>query len=246
MRLKNRVAIVTGGARGIGKAISELFAAEGAKVVIWDLLDVGTETAQGIVDKGGVAEFTKISVTDRPAINAECARIKETHGSIDILINNAGVLRDKSLSKMTDADWDLVLDVNLKGVFICIQEVAHYMKEQQYGKIVSASSTTGIFGNFGQTNYGAAKAGVVGMSKTLALELGKYNITTNVIAPGFTQTDMTATIPQELVEAGKKQIPLRTIAQPIDIAYGYLYLASDESRFVTGVTIAIDGGVTRR
>jgi len=246
MRLKNRVAIVTGGARGIGQAIAELFAKEGAKVIIWDLLDAGTETAQSIVDNGGVAEFTKISVTDRAAINAECARIKAAHGSIDILINNAGVLRDKSLSKMTDADWDLVLDVNLKGVFICIQEVANYMKEQQYGKIVSASSTTGIFGNFGQTNYGAAKAGVVGMTKTLALELGKYNITCNAIAPGFTQTDMTASIPPELVEAGKKMIPLRTIAQPIDIAYGYLYLSSDESRFVTGVTIAIDGGVTRR
>ena len=246
MRLKDKVAIVTGGARGIGQAIAELFAKEGAKVVIWDLLDVGSETAQGIVDAGGVAEFSKISVTDRSAVNAECARINEKYGRIDILINNAGVLRDKSLAKMTDDDWDLVLDVNLKGVFICIQEVAHYMKAQQYGKIVSASSTTGIFGNFGQTNYGAAKAGVVGMTKTLALELGKYNITCNVVAPGFTETDMTATIPKEMVEAGKKAIPLRTIGQPIDIAYGYLYLACDESRFVSGITLAIDGGVTRR
>lgn len=246
MRLKDRVAIVTGGAKGIGGAIAELFAKEGAKVVIWDLIDQGEETAKTIVTNGGVAEFSKVSVTDRAAVKAECARIHEKHGRIDILINNAGILRDKSLSKMTDDDWDLALDVNLKGVFICTQEVIPYMKEQQYGKIVSASSTTGIFGNFGQANYGAAKAGVVGMNKTFAIELGKYNITCNVIAPGFTQTDMTATIPPELVEAGKKMIPLRTIAQPIDIAYGYLYFASDESRFVSGVVLPIDGGVTRR
>ncbi|MBT8221014.1 MAG: 3-oxoacyl-ACP reductase FabG [Bacteroidia bacterium] len=246
MRLKDKVAVVTGGARGIGQAVSELFAKEGAKVVIWDLLDVGSETAQNIIDSGGVAEFSKISVTNRNAVRSDLARINEKYGSIDILINNAGITRDKSLSKMTDEEWDLVIDVNLKGVFICTQEASHYMKSQSYGRIVSASSTTGVFGNFGQTNYAASKAGVIGMTKTWAIELGKYGITCNVIAPGFTLTDMTAAMPPEVIEAGKKLIPMRTVADPIDIAYGYLYLASDEARFVTGVTIAIDGGVTRR
>lgn len=246
MRLKDKIAVVTGGARGIGQAVAELFASEGAKVIIWDLLDVGFETVQNIVDNGGLAEFSKISVTDRNAVKADLERINDKYGRIDILINNAGITRDKSLSKMSDEEWDLVIDVNLKGVFICTQEASHYMKAQNYGRIVSASSTTGIFGNFGQTNYAASKAGVVGMNRTWAIELGKYGITCNVIAPGFTMTDMTATMPPEVIEAGKKLIPLRTVADPIDIAYGYLYLASDEARFVTGVTIAIDGGVTRR
>lgn len=245
MRLKDRIAIVTGGARGIGQAIAELFAKEGASVIIWDLLESGETVAQGIRDTGATAEFTKISVTDRPTIKAEMARIAEKYGRIDILINNAGITRDKSLGKMSDEDWDLVLDVNLKSVFICTQEVAPYMKAQNYGRIISASSTTGVAGNFGQTNYAASKAGIIGMTKTWALELGKYGITTNAIAPGFTMTDMTAAMPKEIIEAGKKMIPLRMIADPIDIAYGYLYLASDEARFVTGVTLAIDGGITR-
>jgi len=245
MRLENKVAIVTGGARGIGQAIAELFAKEGAKVIIWDLLDAGTDTANGINSAGGVAEFTKLSVTDHERIEAEVARIAEKYGRIDILINNAGITRDKSLSKMSIDDWDAVIDVNLKSVFLCTKAVLPHMREQNYGRIVSASSTTGLWGNFGQTNYAAAKAGIIGMTKTWALELGKYGITVNAIAPGFTLTDMTKELPAAMIEGAKQQIPMRMVADPIDIAYGYLYLSSDEARFVTGSTLCISGGTVR-
>ncbi len=245
MRLENRVAIVTGGARGIGQAVAELFAKEGAKVIIWDLLDMGEETAAGINANGGVAEFTKISVTDQEGILAETKRILEKYGQIDILINNAGITRDKSFSKMTIEDWNAVINVNLTSVFICTQAVLPAMREQNYGRIISASSTTGLWGNFGQTNYAAAKAGIIGMTKTWALELGKYGITANAIAPGFTLTEMTKAMPAAIIEGAKQQIPARMIAEPLDIAHGYLYLASEEARFVTGSTLCISGGSVR-
>ena len=245
MRLENKVAVVTGGARGIGKAISELFAQEGATVIIWDLLDVGEETAAGIQANGGKATFTKISVTDRPAIEAEAKRIFETHGRLDILANNAGIVKDRTLLKMTDDEWDAVMNVNLKGVFICTQSCVPYMMEHKYGRIITAASTSGMRGNYGQTNYSATKAGVIGMSKTWTLELGKYGITSNVIAPGYTITDMTATIPEEVSKGFAKQIPVRFLGEPMDIAQGYLFLASPEARFVSGVCLNIDGGAAR-
>lgn len=244
MRLKDRVAIVTGGARGIGQAISELFAKEGATVVIWDLLD-GQDVADTINADGGKAEFHKISVTDKEAVEANAAAVAEKHGKIDILINNAGITRDKSFLKMSDADWDSVIDVNLKGVFLCTRAVVPYMKAQNYGRIVSAASNVGIMGNFGQTNYSAAKAGVIGMTRTWAIELGKNGITANSLAPGFTLTEMTKKIPAENIKRMMPMIPLRKAAQPIDIAYGYLYLASDEASYVSGICLTIDGGVAR-
>jgi len=245
MRLENKVAIVTGGARGIGQAIAELFAKEGAKVVIWDLLDSGQETADGINSNGGVAEFTNLSVTDRPGIDAEVARIIAAHGRIDILINNAGITKDRSLSKMTIEEWDAVINVNLTSVFHCTQSVIPQMREQKYGRIISASSTTGLWGNFGQTNYAASKAGIIGMTKTWALELGKHGITVNAIAPGFTLTEMTKAMPEAALAGAKQQIPMNMLGEPIDIAYGYLYLASDEARYVTGSTLCISGGTVR-
>ncbi len=245
MRLKNKIAIITGGARGIGKAVSTLFAKEGASVIIWDLLDEGTETAKSINDEGGIAEFTKISVTDKAAIEAEAERIHNKYGKIDILINNAGITKDRTLHKMSEAEWDAVIDVNLKGVFLCTQVVSKYMKEAGYGRIVSAASNVGLRGNFGQTNYSATKAGVIAMSKTWTMELGKYGITANALAPGFTLTEMTEQIPKEHLEGLKKQIPLQKAAMPIDIAYGYLYLASDEASYVSGICLTIDGGISR-
>ena len=182
MRLANKVAVVTGGARGIGKAISELYAQEGATVVIWDLLDVGEETAAGIRKRGGKATFTKISVTDKEAIEVEAKRIFDTHGRLDILANNAGIVKDKSFLKMTEADWDAVMNVNLKGVFLCTQICVPYMIENKYGRIITASSTSGMRGNFGQANYSATKAGVIGMTKTWTIELGKYGITANALS----------------------------------------------------------------
>jgi len=245
MRLKNKVAIVTGGSRGIGQAISELFAKEGATVYIWDLLDEGASVAETIQATGGKASFTKISVTDREAVEAEMKKIHAQEGKIDILINNAGITRDKTLVKMTDEDWDSVINVNLKGVFLTTRAVVPYMREQNYGRIVCAASNVGIRGNFGQTNYVATKAGVIGMVKTWALELGKYGITANAIAPGYTLTPMTEKIPDAIADQAIKFIPVRFKADPIDIAYGYLYLASDEARFVTGICLPIDGGTSR-
>jgi len=203
MRLKNKVAIVTGGSRGIGKAVSELFAKEGASVIIWDLLEEGEEVSKQIMAGGGVAEFTKISVTDKEAIETEAERIYKKYNKIDILINNAGITKDRTLHKMS------------------------------------------LRGNFGQTNYSATKAGVIAMSKTWTVELGKYGITANALAPGFTLTEMTEQIPKEHIDGMKAQIPLRKVALPIDIAYGYLYLASDEASFVSGICLTIDGGISR-
>ncbi|MDH7446628.1 3-oxoacyl-ACP reductase FabG [Aquimarina sp. 2201CG14-23] len=245
MRLKNKVAIITGGARGIGKAISELFASEGATVIIWDLLKEGERVATAISAKGGRAEFSSISVTDKVAIETEAKRIHEKHGKIDILINNAGITKDRTLHKMSEAEWDAVIDVNLKGVFLCTQVVSQYMKEAGYGRIVSAASNVGLRGNFGQTNYAATKAGVIAMSKTWTMELGKYGITANALAPGFTLTEMTEQIPDEHLEGIKSQIPLKKAATPLDIAYGYLYLASDEASYVSGICLTIDGGISR-
>ncbi|MBQ4822551.1 3-oxoacyl-ACP reductase FabG [Aquimarina sp. MMG016] len=245
MRLKDKVAIITGGARGIGKAVSELFAQEGASVVIWDLLPEGEETAKGITAKGNAAEFTKISVTDKAAIEAEAKRIHSKYGKIDILINNAGITKDRTLHKMSEEEWDAVINVNLKGVFLCTQIVSMYMKEAGYGRIVSAASNVGLRGNFGQTNYSATKAGVIAMSKTWTMELGKYGITANALAPGFTLTEMTEQIPKEHLDGIKSQIPLKKAATPMDIAYGYLYLASDEASYVSGICLTIDGGISR-
>nr|WP_299344996.1 3-oxoacyl-ACP reductase FabG [Allomuricauda sp.] len=245
MRLKDKVAIVTGGSRGIGQAISELFAKEGATVIIVDLLPQGAEVANGINAAGGKAEFHSVSVTDKAAIVSLFERVNREHGKIDILINNAGITRDRTLEKMSEEEWDAVIAVNLKGVFICTQAVVPYMKANTYGRIVSAASNVGLRGNFGQTNYAATKAGVIAMSKTWTTELGKYGITANAIAPGFTMTDMVQKIPEEHFKAIVASIPLKTVAQPIDIAYGYLYLASDEARFVSGICLTIDGGTSR-
>ena len=245
MRLENKIAVVTGGSRGIGQAISELFAKEGATVIIVDLLPEGQAVADDINASGGKAEFHSVSVTEKSAIETLFASINDKYGKLDILINKAGITRDKTLEKMSEEEFDSVVNVNLKGVFLCTQAAAPYMKANKYGRIVSAASNVGLRGNFGQTNYAATKAGVIAMSKTWTVELGKYGITANAIAPGFTMTDMVAKIPKEHFAAIEASIPLKTVAQPIDIAYGYLYLASDEARFVSGICLTIDGGTSR-
>ena len=245
MRLKDKIAIVTGGSRGIGKAISELFAKEGATVIIMDVLTKGQNVADDINESGGKAEYHQVSVTDKPAVERLFKKVNDKYGKIDILINNAGITRDRTLEKMTEQEWDAVIEVNLKGVFICTQAVVPYMKANTYGRIVSAASNVGLRGNFGQTNYAATKAGVIAMAKTWTMEFGKYGITANAIAPGFTMTDMVDKIPEEHFAKIKDSIPLRIVAQPIDIAYGYLYLASDEARFVSGICLTIDGGTSR-
>lgn len=245
MRLANKTAIITGGAAGIGLATAELFAKEGATVIIWDLTDNGDEVAKTLSAQGYKVLFEKVSVTDKAAVQSATENVIKQFGRIDILINNAGITKDKTLLKMEQDDWDKVLAVNLTGVFNCTQAVAHHMKEQQYGRIVSASSNVGLRGNFGQTNYVATKSAIIGMTKVWALELGRFGITANCIAPGFIETQMTNAIPEEVKQKLTPMIPAGHWGKPIDIAYGYLYLASDEASYVNGICLTIDGGSAR-
>jgi len=242
MRLQNRVAIITGAARGIGKAAAEVFCREGATVIIWDLLDLGEETASNLRAQGYACEFMKVSTTDVSGIESATKEVFERFGKIDILVNNAGITRDKTLLKMSHDEWQQVIDVNLTGVFNCTKAVAPYMVEKQYGRIICTSSIVGVHGNFGQTNYVAAKAGLIGMVKTWAKELAKHNITSNAVAPGFIRTEMTEAMPEEVQKAMISQIPLKRMGDPKDIAYAYLYLASEEASFVNGQVLGVNGG----
>jgi 3-oxoacyl-[acyl-carrier protein] reductase len=245
MRLKDKIALITGGANGIGLATSERFAKEGAKIILWDVSGKGNEVAERLKEEGHEVIFKKISVTNQDEVLQAVDEALRHFGRIDILINNAGITRDRTLLKMSKQEWDDVLAVNLTGVFNCTQAVAPIMKEQNYGRIVSASSNVAIRGNFGQTNYVATKSAIIGMTKVWAMELGRYGITVNCIAPGFITTAMTDLMPEEVRNQSLSQIPLGHWGVPDDIANGYLYLASDEASFVNGICLTIDGGAAR-
>jgi len=245
MRLKDKVALITGGANGIGLATTERFAKEGAKIILWDVSDKGNEVEKRLKKKGFEAIFQKVSVTNKDEVENAVAEAREHFGRIDILINNAGITKDRTLLKMSKQEWDDVIAVNLTGVFNCTQAVAPIMKEQNYGRIVSASSNVAIRGNFGQTNYVATKSAIIGMTKVWAMELGRFGITVNCIAPGFIQTAMTDLMPEEARKQTIAHIPLGHWGVPDDIANGYLYLASDEASFVSGICLTIDGGAAR-
>jgi len=245
MRLKNKVALITGGANGIGLATTERFAKEGAKIILWDVSDQGNEIADRLKMEGHEIIFKKVSVTNQDEVQKAMTEAQVHFGRIDILINNAGITRDRTLLKMTMQEWDDVISVNLTGVFICTQAIAPIMKEQNYGRIVSASSNVAIRGNFGQTNYVATKSAIIGMTKVWAMELGRYNITVNCIAPGFITTAMTEAMPEEVRKQTIPHIPLGKWGVPDDIANGYLYLASDEASFVSGICLTINGGAAR-
>ncbi len=245
MRLKDRVAIVTGGASGIGRATVELFAREGAKVIIWDVSDQGAELARQLSQTGLTATFMKVSVADKTQVENAVNEVIKLFSRIDILINNAGITQDRTLLKMSMEEWDKVISINLTGVFICTQAVAVHMKNQNYGRIVSASSNVGIRGNYGQTNYVATKSAIIGMTKVWALELSKFGITSNCIAPGFIETTMTDAIPTEVKKQITSLIPLGYWGMPSDIANGFLYLSSNEGAYVNGICLVIDGGGTR-
>lgn len=248
MRLKDKIALITGGAAGIGKATALRFVEEGATVII---CDVNEPAGQATADEIG-AVFSKVNITDRLAVQEWVEEVVEEYGRIDILVNNAGVLRDGQLVKfkdgeltgfMSEADFDLVINVNLKGVFNCTQAVAPVMIKQGSGVILNASSVVGLDGNFGQTNYVATKAGVIGMTKVWARELGRYGIRVNAVAPGFTLTEMVAQMPQKILDGMVARTPLRRMGQPRDIANAYLFLASDEASFISGETLRVDGGI---
>jgi len=243
MRLQGKVAIITGAARGIGRETALLFAAEGAKVVICDLLEEGEKVAEEIRSRGGEAIFHKLDVTDRQAVKRMVDTVVERYGRIDILINNAGITRDAQFLKMTEEDWDKVIAVNLKGVFNVTQAVAPVMVEQGKGKIVNAASVVALYGNFGQTNYVASKAGVIGMTKVWARELGRKGVNVNAVAPGFIQTEMTARVPEKVLQMMCERTPLGRLGTPRDVAYAYLFLASDESDYVNGAVLSVDGGL---
>jgi 3-oxoacyl-[acyl-carrier protein] reductase len=243
MRLKDKVAIITGGARGIGKATAEIFTKEGASVIIWDMLDEGEKTAADLRLLGYSAEFQKISVTDFEALEHAAQLIVEKYGKIDIIVNNAGITRDKSFLKMSHNEWQQVIDVNLTGVFNCTKAVATHMVTKGYGRIICTSSIVGVHGAFGQTNYAAAKAGLIAMCRTWAKELGPKGITANAVAPGFILTDMTDAIPADIRDAQIRAIPARRAGLPEDIAYTYLFLASNEASYVNGQVIGVNGGV---
>lgn len=245
MRLANKVAVITGGAAGIGLATTELFLKEGASVAIWDVTPAGKELADKLLAEGYKVWFRQVSVTDREDLTDAATETIARFGKIDILINNAGITKDKTLLKMGQDDWDQVLAVNLTGVFNCTQIVAEYMKQRGYGRIVSASSNVGLRGNYGQTNYVATKSAIIGMTKVWALELGRFGITANCIAPGFIETQMTQAIPEEVKQKMIPLIPVGHWGSPLDIAYGYLYLASDEAAYVNGICLTIDGGSAR-
>lgn len=243
MRLKDKVAIITGAGRGIGAVTAKKFAAEGAKVTVSDINEEAVKkTAAEIVDMGGEALGLTVDVTNRQQVDNMIAETLKRFGKIDILINNAGIIQDAQLIKMTEEQWDHVINVNLKGAFNVAQAVAKVMKEQQSGVILNASSVVGIFGNFGQTNYAAAKWGINGMTKTWAKELGRYGIRVNAIAPGFIETPMTAKMPDKILNMMKEKSILKKLGRPEDIANGYVFLASDEASYITGTILSIDGG----
>jgi len=232
LNLNDRIVIVTGGAAGIGRATVEAFEAEGATVVVWDLPDV--------------------NVTNPDAVNAAAADVIAKHGRIDVLVNNAGIVRDAQLVKwkdgeavsmMDDATFDAVVDVNLKGVFLCTRAAAPHMIKAGRGVVLNASSIVGLYGNFGQTNYAATKAGVISFTKTWARELGRYDIRVNCVAPGFIATEMVKAMPQKVLDGMAARTPLAKIGEPSDIANAYVWLASDAAKFVHGAVLSVDGGL---
>ena len=237
MRLENKVAIVTGGAKGLGGEMAQLFAKEGAKVIAADMIPLSYEAEN--------VEYYQLNVADGAACEALFNYAKDTYGRIDVLVNNAGITRDAMTRKMTDEQWDAVMAVNLKGVFNLTRHVGPYMQAQGGGSIISISSVVGVFGNIGQANYAATKAGILGLTKTWAKEfsLKGGNVRVNAIAPGYTMTDILKTVPQDLLDKFAAMTMLGRLGQPHEIAQAALFLASDESSYITGQTLQVDGGM---
>lgn len=244
MRLKDRVVLITGGARGIGREIALSFAQEGAHIVIWDVnLEAATLTQKDIEALGVKAMSAKVDVTTFTQVEEEINKILDKFQKLDILVNNAGITKDSLLLRMSEADWDAVISVNLKGTFNCTKAASKVMLKQKSGKMVNIASIIGIIGNAGQANYAASKAGIIALTKTTAKELASRGICVNAVAPGFIQTEMTAKLPQAIQEKMLAQIPLGRFGKPEDVAKVCLFLASRESDYITGQTVIIDGGM---
>ncbi len=244
MRLKDKVTLVTGGARGIGRSVALLFAQEGADIVVGDVnMQEAEKTCMDIRSLGRQALSIEMDVADYEKIEGAINKILDKLGKIDILVNNAGITKDNLILRMSEAEWDAVLDVNLKGAFNCLKAVSRPMIKQRSGKIINIASIIGIIGNAGQANYSASKAGIIALTKTAAKELASRNINVNAVAPGFIQTEMTAKLPEDIQQKMKGMIPLGKFGSPDDVAKVCLFLASEEASYITGQTIVVDGGM---
>lgn len=243
-KLESKVAIITGGAAGIGMATVEKFLAEGAIVSAWDInQDMGDALVAALQTPDKRLEFRAVDVTDEDSVHLAVTAIVEKYGQLDVMINNAGITRDATLLKMEGAAFDQVIDVNLKAVFICGQAAAKQMVSQGSGVILNASSVVGLYGNFGQTNYVASKAGVIGMTQVWARELGRKGVRVNAIAPGFIATEMVKKMPEKVIEMMAGKAPMQRIGEPSEVAAAYAFLASDEASFIHGTTLSVDGGL---
>lgn len=242
LNLAGKVVVVTGAARGIGSSIALEFAKEGAKVVVNDVLE-GIPVVEKIRSMDGASIFIKADVSNVEEVEKLFGEVLEVFGRVDILVNNAGVTRDALIHKMKVEDWDIVMDVNLKGAFLCSKIAAEHMIRQSYGRIINISSVVGQMGNVGQSNYASSKAGLIGLTKALALELAPYGITVNAIAPGFTKTEMTRKMPEKIAKHFIERTPLGRMAEPEEIAYLTVFLASDLAKYITGQVIAVNGGL---
>jgi len=244
MRLKDKVALITGGARGIGQAIAMTFAREGADIVVADVnLEVAQKTALEIEALGRRALAWEMDVTDYAKVEEGVNKILDKFGKVDILVNNAGITKDNLILRMSQVEWDAVINVNLKGTFNCIKAVSRPMIKQRSGKIISIASIIGLMGNAGQANYAASKAGIIALTKTVAKELASRNINANAVAPGFIQTDMTAKLPEDVKAKMLEAIPLAKLGMPQDVANVCLFLAGEDSNYITGQVITVDGGM---
>lgn len=244
MRLLNKVSVITGAGNGIGKATALRFAREGAKLVVCDLGDAAAETVQQIRALGGNAIGFSVDVTNKEDIHSMVSAVLATHGRIDVLVNNAGIVLDAQLKNMTDEQFDKVVDVNLKGTYLCTRAVVDTMLEKKSGVILNASSIAGIYGNFGQTNYAASKFGVIGMAKTWARELGKHGIRVNAVCPGVIETSILKDMPERVIRAMEERIPLGRLGHPDEVAGVFAFLASDDASYVNGAAIEVSGGMT--
>lgn len=243
LRLEGKVAIITGGGRGIGKATAKRFAEEGAKVAIVEFDEANGKAAADELSELTDVIFLQVDVSQRNQAQQMAQAVVDHFGKVDILLNNAGILRDAQLLKMTEDEFDSVIAVNLKGAFNCGQAVAEHMAAQGSGRIINVSSVVGLYGNFGQSNYVASKAGIIGMTKVWARELGRKGICVNAVAPGFIGTEMVKAMPEKIIGAMVDKVPLKRMGEPEEVANVYLFLASDEASYVNGCTISVDGGV---